>query len=294
MRMFLRFRLNLCILAVAFAPNEAAAQAIRAVGRIVSVAPKSAVQIRRAAGEIVDAEPSLLLISGDKFSFRKRGIVRAIVNDTERTYTERSIEKRIPARSIGVFASLDAKLIDPFVQLISRPRWSLPVTLTVRDGELPGEIRPSSLLPTGKQYRLGTGRLAVVWSGGRTELRASDDHGNILPRLDTGRGPWAVFDIRQNTGAIQIASANGALRWEFIPVNSAPCPPWWSSCSGAEMSEAQRLSRAVWILRKQSPEWRSFALSELATLTEGGNFIAKEFWQAARSGELVEYLTTIS
>ena len=83
---------------------------------------------------------------------------------------------------------------------------------------------------------------------------------------------------------IAIQSSDGALRWSIEPSETIPAPPWFTNAAHG-LSEARRLTRAVWLLREGPAEWHVFALSELADLADAGNFTAAQVWQGVRSAE---------
>jgi hypothetical protein len=168
---------------------------------------------------------------------------------------------------------------------IKTPRQSIPVYATVRGGEA-GDVTlaPSPLAPVGRQYvARDTDHLALLWRGGAARIHVKPD-GAPEAVVDSGRNAWAVVSLAGKANRTRISTERQTIEWTIERSDAVPVPEWFEGKPPA--SEAQRLVRAIWLLRQDDTSWRLFALTELSDLAAAGNFNAIELWTGIRSGEL--------
>jgi hypothetical protein len=190
----------------------------------------------------------------------------------------------IPERNLGLFTQDDENFFQSFDRFLRQPRQSIPFFPYAR-GDASGRQPPvpAPFLPTGRQLILhDTRQVGLIWDAGAARLEVLA--GTKTSTIDSGRSAWAVVTKPGGASSFQIRSPDGALDWQFAVVDRAPAPPWFGD-TPESLSEAQRMTRAAWLLEKAGPEWRAFAFGELADLAARGNFTAQEIWWAIRSGE---------
>jgi hypothetical protein len=199
------------------------------------------------------------------------------------TYSATSRERVVPMRDLGAFSAQDLGYLDRFAQFISRSRRAIPVFPWVRGGQKrAATLRGSQFTPPGRTLMpRGSVRVALIWSGGPGNIAVSGSEGGA--RINSsGNNAWLLVDL-PGTGRTHLSIQGQTLAWDVAYVDKVPGPPWLPS---GTLSEAQRVVRATWLLGQGPPEWRSFAVTELAALADAGNFPAEQLWRGARSGEL--------
>jgi hypothetical protein len=268
----------------------AQAAAENASGRVRSVRAEGVVTIESRDGTARRAGHGVPLIGGDRIVFHGPGVVEINLWGRDRTITD---DFEVPLRDAGVLSQLEARYLDSLLLFLGRPRWYAPATLpAVRDPLAPmARVKPNDLAPTGIQHLpQGSTRVALVWDGGPTELAISPAASGGSPVINS-RGARAVVSAPA-TARFTITAADGGLAWVVERGRVPPWPPWREPPTGTP-SEAQRLVRAVWLLRDGPGDWRVFALGELEDLARAGNYAATQLWEAAGSGELQQELTAV-
>jgi len=72
--------------------------------------------------------------------------------------------------------------------------------------------------------------------------------------------------------------------WTVQTSPPAPIPPWFDGRQ--PLTAIKRLARAAWIITDGPPQWRMFALGELAELASTDFDGASEIYHAALEGRL--------
>lgn len=270
------------------AEPAAASKALLVVGKITDVTPPNAAEVVHRDGGHETAVYGMLLRAGDRFEFLKPGEISANVHGRRMRYTPGTPDRSIPARDIGGYSALDSNFFDRFRQFLSQSREAIQVYPWVRGKPAPQALAsPGNFAPPGRiSIPRGTKEIALVWRAGPATLSFVTANGST-GTIDSGANGWAVVKLPERIIKIQ-AEANPSLQWSIDVADRVPGPPWL--LQGATLSEAERLVRATWLLSEGPREWRVFAVSELASLSAGGNFPATELWTAARSDELAKML----
>jgi hypothetical protein len=276
------------LLALAGQPAVAGPSLVTAAGRVADVSPAGTVVIVRKTGESVIAGYRTLLWPGDRLEFRRDAVVRATVYGHSVVYTPGSEVLTIQEHDVGLFGAFEERVVEPLRRFFSEPRRAIPIFGWARD-PVSGSIHRPVPGPFAPQGRLllprATSHLYLIWADGPARLVIT------APRMRTIRleVPAASTMVTLPPGisraAITVEGANFGWSVEFT--DRVPAPP---ELNGATFSEAQQLARATWLLKDGPPEWRAFAVTELADLARADNFLAGQMWTGARSGELAPLL----
>lgn len=145
------------------------------------------------------------------------------------------------------------------------------------------------LAPTGEQdLAPHTSSVALVWNG-RVDKLVVETPGRPDRTLHPRGANALVLPVPQNAPAgFVVRTGDRALIWRFAYATQAPPTP----LPGNPTTPGDRLAQALSLLQSGPPQWRVFALSELAALAKAGDFVAAELWSAARHGELPPDLKT--
>lgn len=276
------------LLTGAAAPSTRA-PAIEAAGRVVDVTPPGSVQIVGQNKPPQVAAHGVLLHPGDWLDFRREGELVANVYGRRVTYTATSPDRQIPKRAVGRYGPQDLSFFERFVQFLSSPRAAIPVFPWVRGTPPPGiTLESSQFAPTGRVLvPRGTTQLALIWRSGPAELVVQPPKGPAT-RLRSERNAWLLVPLPTHADGVRITAEGQSLSWTIGSADRVPAPPWLEN--KADLSEAERLVRASWLLSHGPSQWRAFAVTELAELSERGSFPGNQLWTGARSGELAEEL----
>lgn len=166
--------------------------------------------------------------------------------------------------------------------LLHRPIGALAVLDTMaRASSPPPAYDP--LLIGGPQY-LPTGQrhAAFVWASAPTTLTVRDARRQSLGAYDS-QGGLIALDLPASAQALTVSSPGGELAWTVVTAPE-PIRPAWLTPPEAQLSEDERIARAVWILSEGPMEWRVFALGEIETLSKS-HFSALLVWRAIAAGE---------
>ena len=277
----------------AIATPAPAARDCDVAGIIWSVRSAAGVDVEPSQGALLRAIPKLPLCPGDRFRWHESDaeIWAQVHGVRDVRFSPGSSADRVPARTLGFRVPADGPLYAAAISLAShaaraenssrsRPRSDQP------DAPVP---RAVAFLPVGEQFMdASTRRIAVVWRNAPANARLSLD-GHVAAETDTGLRWWARFPIDPAAGAylLELNDRRG-LRWAIRYASPAPAPPWMAD--DGPRSDAQRIVRALWILRGDQQAWKLFAISEIAALADDGHFLALQLWRAVLSGEIEELL----
>jgi hypothetical protein len=271
--------------AIVWASPAASQGVLRMAGSVVAVTPPGSVTIVHAVGGEEEAIEGRPLYPGDRFIFRSKSVLSTWLYDRPVDFKPGG-SLSVPLRPVGRYRPKDESFLDRWRNFALRPRRGIPAFPFVQDpNQGPPAPVASEVLPTGRQHILATTReIALVWRSGPSGVRVAVA-GQPALALNPTRSAWRMVPAPD---ASRFEVAASVLVWNVEVSPRAPRPDW--QAEEADLSQEQRVVRALWILSDGPVDWRLFALSELAELANGGNFAAAQFWQAARSGELVEAL----
>jgi len=170
------------------------------------------------------------------------------------------------------------------LDLIGRSRMPVPVNSSVRGV---GFLENVPLLPSGLQYLpIDYDQVAILWQGSSTNIAITTSKETTEIKPEKHSRTCAFIPITTNQLAIKINSKERNIGWSIHFSSATPLPSGMDEPDPA--SATARMTRALWILKDGPVEWRMFALSEIASLSEEGVFAAEELWDAACSGELAD------
>lgn len=262
-------------------------------GIIWSVRSVAGVGVEPSQGTPVRAIPKLPLCPGDRFRWQESDAeVWAQVHGVRDVrFSPGSSTDRVPARTLGLRVPADGPLYAAAVSLASRAARAENSSRSRPRSDRPDAPVPRAVafLPDGPQFiDASTRRIAVVWRAAPAEARLSLD-GQVTARTDTGLRWWARFPIDPAAGPHLVElNDRPSPRWAIRQASPAPAPPWMAD--DGPRSDAQRMVRALWILRSDQRAWKLFAISEIAALADDGHFLALQLWRAVLSGEIEELL----
>lgn len=223
-----------------------------------------------------NAEVLVSLAKGEKrvFTQNTNGISlhEQTVNDIHKN--QNSIPGKIEI-AIGVWKALE------------RQRKSIPYFNKVRGSAQNLVVQEDPLLPSGLQYLPADyDQIALLWKGGPATVIST----SAEKRTEIRSENWSylVMPISGNQSENIVRLQNQDISWHIKIASTIPAPQGINESDLT--SPSSQLARAAWILKEGSGEWRLFALSELARLSQRGVFPAEELWKAALSGELVSAL----
>jgi hypothetical protein len=228
-----------------------------------------------------------LLCAGDKLVMTGEARLDANLNGKIKTFVAGDPDLTVPRRPTGMFTERDRGFFERFWPFVTAVRRQIPTYAWARgeDDTPPPTLTPDPLAPTGRQRVLrGTTQVMVLWRGGASNLTVRPELRGSMS-VENRRYAWAAVPLAADADRYVVTTENGALSWSIEKVDSAPSPPWFADPN--PQTEAERLVRAVWLLTDGPPEWRLFALTELSDLASAGNVVAAQFWQGARSGEII-------
>lgn len=262
-------------------------------GLIWSVRSAAGVDVEPLQGRLLQAGPRLPLCPGDRFRWRDTDAeVWAQVHGVrDARFSPGSSTDQIPTRTLGFRVPADGPLYAAAINLASHAARAENRSRSRPRSQQPGAPTPRALafLPGGEQFiDVSTRGIAAVWRGAPATARLSLD-GRAIEQTDTGLGWWVRFPVDAATGAYRLELDDpGGLHWAIRRTSPVPAPPWMTD--GGPRSDAQRLVRALWILRGDQQAWKLFAISEIATMADDGHFLALQLWRAVLSGEIEDLL----
>jgi len=275
--------------ASALASGPAAAQALGAVGQILQMgggAPTDVVILRK-AGAIQPAHAYDWLMPGDRIQVRAADAA-ATVYDIAAHHSVRITSadgpKAVGGASPGRYSEAADAFFQGFNSLFNNPRRPIAVETQTRgvSAFLPPFADPL-LTPGVQTLPRGQAGVAVFWRGGGGDVTLSQADGRVLAQSAKGVSRSAVLASEPLAGDY-LLTAGPRLKWSVTTVDpdAIPEPPWMSG--ERSTSEAERVVRAAWILWEGPPQWRLFATSELAMLSDE-NYAASQLWQALQTGD---------
>lgn len=223
-----------------------------------------------------DTEVFVSLAKGEKrvFTQNTNGIPlhEQTVNDIHKN------QNSLPGKfeiAIGVWKALE------------KQRKSIPYFNKVRGSTQNLVVQKDPLLPSGLQY-LPTDydQIALLWKGGPATVISTT--AEKVTEIRSENCSYLVMPISGNQSESIIRLKNQDIIWHIKIASTIPAPQGINESDLT--SPSSQLARALWILKEGSGEWRLFALSELARLSQMGIFSAEELWKAALSGELFSAL----
>jgi hypothetical protein len=289
--------LPLLLLAAVFSTTSVRAVAdgrFAVAGMVDDVDPRGAVDVRRKTTPRPDlreqAHYHTLLYPGDRLEFHVAGKLEADLCGKSRTYHAGDVDMTVPDCGAGDFGEKGEALLGVFWPFTSSSRRAAATYTWSRSGQ--GGPRPPALTdplaPSGHQLvPAGQTHLVVLWRNG-PGLVTVEAQGNRSVNVDSFRNAWVDVPLAPGAAYYQISVDQPGLQWSVETAPTAPVPPWFDGAQPATV--AQRLVRAVWLLKEGPQDWRLFALAELEDLAAAGDFQARQFWDGARSGELQEEL----
>lgn len=187
----------------------------------------------------------------------------------------------VPGGRESLFSAAEEKVIAGLKLMWGHPRRSIPVYALTRGEDPVPPPRPSNLQPPARQLLPSAmDGVAMVWTGGPAILRIEGDKS---AEVDSGRLSWSWVSLPRDAQSARVKlGSQGEWQFERTP-DQPPAPPWLAG-AGA-LDPAQRTVRAAWLLQEGPLEWRTFAITELASLS-AEDAVANEIWTAIRSGEL--------
>jgi len=223
-----------------------------------------------------DAEVLVSLAKGEKrvFTQNTNGILlhEQTINDIHKN--QNSISGKVQI-AIGIWKALE------------RQRKSIPYFNKVRGSAQNLVITEDPLLPSGLQYLPADyDQIALLWKGGPATVISTS--AEKVTEIRSESWSYLVLPISGNQSESLIRLQNKDISWNIKTASTIPVPQGINESD--LISPSSQLARALWILKEGPGEWRLFALSELARLSQEGVFSAEELWKAALSGELVSVL----
>lgn len=223
-----------------------------------------------------DAEVLVSLAKGEKrvFTQNTNGISlhEQTINDIHKN--QNSISGKVQIAT-GIWKALE------------RQRKSIPYFNKVRGSTQNLVITEDPLLPSGLQYLPADyDQIALLWKGGPATVISTS--AEKVTEIRSESWSYLVLPISGNQPENLVRLQNRDISWNIKTASTIPVPQGINESD--LISPSLQLARALWILKEGPGEWRLFALSELARLSQKGVFSAEELWKAALSGELVSVL----
>jgi hypothetical protein len=270
---------------LAWAAPAAAQRPLDLIGHVKSVRisrPDDIVIVRPAGA--TDARADLDLYAGDRLRIRTGAKLCANLEGREKCFDHEDNGTRLSGRGRGGASAEDDGFLLGLRILFGNPRKAIALFLQAQGPESASRLAASALAPAGTQYLPAESRrVALVWEGGPSALQIVSRQGEAAS-LPAGNVANAIASLPEGPGPYAVRTVNPALSWTIERREQIPSPPWFER--GRPLSPARRIVRALWILRCGPGTWRVFALGELARLAEEGDYLASQYWHAARSGEL--------
>jgi hypothetical protein len=259
---------------------------LEAVGNIQSIGnaakPEDAIVLRK-SGERVLARRYLLLFPGDRVQVAEGVEVCSNIAGSRRCFNRGTNGASIEAQQIGAHSSADDEYIFGLRFLFDTQRKPIVFFMNARGKSEICTPSPNNLLPAGDQKVPPTEQAVfVLWASCPSQLFLEDAVSKSV--MDASNYTFAKVPI-PGAEPVRIHAKSENVFWNVTRSNEVPTPPWLKAGPGPT-SDAERLVRAIWILKEGPPTWHLFALSELADLSESNNFAASQLLIAAKSNEL--------
>jgi hypothetical protein len=280
------WKLLSALLALTAPAAEASAQRLlTAVGRVERLLPAQAnaqgrVTLERGARKGLTAAPRILLFPGDILRSEKGGRARLRIRGRPVMVGPQLPRYTVPG-SASIFDRLDEQFAQLYHAILGAEKGDPPQFPVGRskDAPPPPPIRADPLLPEGRQLLPpGTAKAALIWRDGAATLLVTG--AGRRATIASDGFSFAQVPLPGPEARIEASGGGRTLRWSVEPGGAPPGPPWQAG-AGRGLSSAQRLVRALWLLREGPAEWRLFALTELAELNLEGDVLGEEAWTAA-------------
>jgi len=223
-----------------------------------------------------DAEVFVSLAKGEKRVFTQN--TNGISLHEQTINNIHKYQNSIPGKveiAIGVWRALEKKR--KYIPYFNKVRGSIQNLVITED----------PILPSGLQYLPADyDQIALLWKGGPATVISTT--AEKVTEMRSENWSYLVMPVSGNQSENIVRLQNQDISWHIKIASTTPAPQGINESDLT--SPSSQLARAVWILKEGPGEWRLFALSELARLSQRGVFSAEELWKAALSGELVSAL----
>ncbi len=223
--------------------------------------------VTRAVGGTTPARSLVRLYDGDRITVsgaRTRLTVFLAGVETPAVVTRANSPFVVRGRRTGASQGFVTEMFASLDLMFNRPRMAIATATEARGPE--DARRATAALPSGRQ-RLpdGARRLLVLWSGPASVVQVAQGE---------DAREWAAslyastFIEAPATGDFEVVLPGDALGWSVsrVPASDAPRAP--GAPVGRELTPDERLANAIWLIAEGDPEWRLFALSEVADLAQ--------------------------
>jgi len=284
---------SLCVMLASPAGAAPVPRDCEMAGIISSVRSAAGVEIIPLKGARLPAAADQTLCAGDQFSWREPDaeVFAQVHKQREMRFSPGGSIDRVPERSMGYRAPADGPLYAAAAAAAGRPARAELASRSHPRGDEPDLPPPITVafLPAGNQYvDTATRQIALVWRNAPANVHIASA-GQPASEIDSGLRWWVKLPIDPAATPYTIALSDArAPQWSVQHAAKAPSPPWMGEAG--PRSAAQRLVRALWLLRSDQQNWKLFAVSEIATLSDDGYFVAVQTWRAILSGEIKEWL----
>lgn len=181
-------------------------------------------------------------------------------------------------RSSSAFAN---RMLASLDLLFNRPRMAIATATEARG---PGDVVTASpFLPTGPQrLPLGARPLVILWSGPTSAVQVAEA-GQTRDWIASDYASMLIDAPAE--GDFEIMLPGGELGWTVTRVPQAEAPRAPGAPTDPVLPDEDRLANAIGLLSEGAPEWRLFALSEVADLART-DYGAARLLAAIRAGEI--------
>ncbi len=272
------------------AAGPAEAQALAAVSQVLQLrapAPQDVVILRK-NGVVQSARVYDWLMSGDRIQVRSAAATATLYDiGAHRSVRISAVDgpKSVGGASPGGYTQAAADFFEGFNSLFSTPRRPIAVETLARGADATPPLLTDPMLPIGDQsLPQGQSKVALIWHGAAADVALTQAGDHVVAQAPSSAYASAKLTTPPLDGAYTLTVAGQALKWRIstTATTAIPEPPWMSGASSK--TEAERVVRAAWILRQGPVQWRLFAISELAALSDG-NYAAGRLWQALQAGD---------
>ena len=265
--------------------GAAQAQVLSAIGQVVKLHEEAPgdVLVLHANGEATPATLFQWLVPGDRVKVTT-AVANATVYDVGTRRTVRVVQSDGPRTITGADPGPHNPAGDAFFQGFDNLFQAEPQIAPTANGlNRIRTITPSPLLPVGPQHLIsGPTVLGVIWRGGPGDVALAHANGKVVTVSASGNYASLLLKTGRLDGDYVLTIGKNDLVFPITVVDpsQAPTPPW---LHGAPVtSDAERIIRAAWILREGPPDWRLFAIGELAYLAQR-NYAADRLWTAVQA-----------
>jgi hypothetical protein len=259
----------------------------RPVGQIDTVRgvvrPGDAV-ITRATGGDVPARALMRLHVGDRISVtgtnaRLTLFLGGAVSPT--TVTRANSPFLVEGPRSGPAGAFARRMLASLDLVFDRPRMAIATATEARG--INDDLAPVPFLPAVPQILPdGVRPVLVLWSGPASPVQIVHDS---QTREWASSGYTSLVVEAPQGGDFRIVMPDTALGWAVTRVAAGAAPRAPETPTGTDLSSEERLANALWILTEAGPEWRLFALSEIASLADE-DYGAARLLAAIRAGEI--------